>query len=311
MIQWGIAINLRDSVSEIVEKAVVADSGGMDSIWITDYPAVRVSPILASVIAQKTKRCRIGVGLLSPLIYPPKKIVQYMSTLIKHHGDRFDLMIGPGDRARLANIGVEYGGGSTIVRRMAESLDIIREGLADYEGCRVFLGAQGMKMIETSRSADGVLLNYSDSGMIRWATEILGDIPDTFAIGVFPPTFIGKSVHCNEQLNIRTSAGIVALGMSPSIKKRFSLNKALQPALSLLREKGRIDESVINSIDQSIIDKFCVCETRKGVCNRVKLFAELGVTIVVFGPPQGATIDGVKQIVQAKRVCEQSDTDSQ
>jgi len=90
MIQWGIAINLREPVSEIVEKAVVADSGGIDSIWITDYPAVRISPILASAIAQKTERCRIGVGLLSPLIYPPKQIVQYMSTLIKHYGNRFE-----------------------------------------------------------------------------------------------------------------------------------------------------------------------------------------------------------------------------
>ncbi len=310
MIQWGIAINLRESVSEIVEKAIVADSGGMDSIWIIDYPAVRLSPILASVIAQRTKQCRIGVGLLSPLVYPPKQIVQYMSTLIKQHGNRFDLMIGPGDRARLADIGVKYGRSAKIVSRMAESLERIREGLTVYQGCRIFLGAQGAKMIETSRNSDGVLLNYSDSEMIRWATETLGDIPDTFGIGVFPPSLVGNSVHCSKQLSIRTAAGIVALGVSPSIRTRFNLDEKLQPALSLLRARGKIDENVINLIDQSVIDKFCVCGTQKSVCNRVKLLAELGVTIVVFGPPQGATIDGVKQLVQAKRVCEQSDTNS-
>jgi alkanesulfonate monooxygenase SsuD/methylene tetrahydromethanopterin reductase-like flavin-dependent oxidoreductase (luciferase family) len=308
MIQWGIAINLRESVSDIVEKAIVADSGGIDSIWITDYPAVRVSPILASAVAQKTNQCRIGVGLLSPFIYPPHHIVQYMSTLIEHYGDRFDLMLGPGDKARLSDIGIEYERGSTIVRRMAESLESIREGLTDYEGCHVFLGAQGVKMIETSRESDGVLLNYSDSEMIRWAKKKLGDIPDTFEIGVFPPTFIGKPEDCSEQISIRTSAGIVALGLSPSIKKQFGLYEALQPALSLFGKREMIDESVISLIDQSVIDRFCVCETQEGVCDRVRQFRNLGVTLVVFGPPQGATLDGVKQLIKAKRLYESSPT---
>ncbi|MFW9961802.1 MAG: LLM class flavin-dependent oxidoreductase [Candidatus Thorarchaeota archaeon] len=310
MIQWGIAINLREPVSEIVEKAVVADRGGIDSIWITDYPAVRVSPILASAIAQKTERCRIGVGLLSPLIYPPKQIVQYMSTLIKHYGNRFDLLIGPGDKNRLTDIGVGFGKGSAITDRLAESLESIRKGLIDYEDCRVLLAAQGAKMIEISRNSDGVLLNYSDPEMIKWARETLGNTPDTFEIGVFPPTFIGEAVQCEEQSSIRTAAGIVALGVSSSTRKRFGLNQMLQPALSLLKERGSIDESVINLINQSVINRFCVCETIEGVCNRMSQFRNLGATLVVFGPPQGATLDGVKQLIQAKRACEQQITRS-
>jgi hypothetical protein len=310
MIEWGIAINLREPVSNLIEKAIVADVGGMDSVWITDYPAVRLSPILASAVANKTKKCRIGVGLLSPLIYPPKQIVQYMSTLIKHHGDRFDLLIGPGDRNRLSDIGIQYERDSAIVRKIAMSLESIREGLADYKDCRVFLGAQGVKMIETSKTSDGVLLNYSDSEMIRWAKETLGDIPDSFKIGVFPPTFICNSEDCSEQLNVRTSAGIVALGISPSIKKRFVLNESLQPALSRLGKGEKINESVINLIDQNIIDRFCICETIEGLCKRVQQFRNLGVKLVVFGPPQGTTLDGVKQLVKAKRICKSSDSNS-
>jgi len=307
MIKWGIAINLREPVSEIVEKAVVADSGGIDSIWITDYPAVRISPILASAIAQKTERCRIGVGLLSPLIYPPSQIVQYMSTLIKHYGNRFDLLIGPGDKNRLTDIGIGFGKGSAITDRLAESLKSIREGLIDYEDCRVLLAAQGAKMIDISRDSDGVLLNYSDPEMIRWAMETLGNTSDTFEIGAFPPTFIGERVQCEEQPSIRTAAGIVALGVSSSTRKRFGLNQMLHPALSLLKERGNIDESVINLIDQTIIDRFCVCETPDGVSSRVLQYRRLGVDLVVFGPPLGATLDGVKQLIQAKSIFESRD----
>lgn len=304
MTVWGIAINLRESVSKIVEKAVVADRGGIDSIWITDYPAVRISPILASAIAKKTERCRIGVGLLSPLIYPPDQIVQYMSTLMKHYGNRFDLLIGPGDKNRLADIGIEFGKGSVIANRLAESLGRIREGLKDYEDCRILLAAQGAKMIEISKNAEGVLLNYSDPEMTRWAIKTLGETSDAFEIGVFPPTFIGNVSQCEEQLSIRTSAGIVALGVSASTRKRFELNQKLQPALSLLKERGNIDEGVINSIDQTVIERFCICDTPEGVSSRVLQYGNLGVNLVVFGPPLGATLDGVKQLIEAKRIFE-------
>ena len=308
--EWGIAINLREPVSEIVEKAMVADTGGLDSVWITDYPATKLSPVLASVVAQKTTECRIGVGLLSPLIYPPKQIVRFMSSLIRAHGNRFDLLLGPGDKTRLANIGVQYGRGRTLVQKMAESLSAVREGLSDFKDCRVFFGAQGAKMIEMSRASDGVLLNYSDSEMIQWAIEALGEVPTGFKIGVFPPALVGDSVSCNERLEIRGSAAVVALGLSPAMMKRFNLYEALLPALSLFRERGKVDENVIQLLDQSVTDRFCVCENLEGVCNRVLHFENLGVTMMVFGPPQGSNRDGVSQLVQAKNICEETDTDS-
>jgi len=34
VMEWGIAINLREHVSEIIEKAVVADQGGIDSCLV-------------------------------------------------------------------------------------------------------------------------------------------------------------------------------------------------------------------------------------------------------------------------------------
>jgi len=304
--EWGIAINLREPVSEIVEKAVIADTGGLDSVWITDYPATKLSPVLASLVAQKTLRCRIGVGLLSPLIYSPTQIVRFMSSLIRAHGNRFDLLLGPGDKTRLANIGVQYGKGNTLVQEMAESLRTVRDGLADFNGCRVFFGAQGAKMIEISRASNGVFLNYSDPEMVQGAIAALGRTPVGFKIGVFPPTFIGDSSSCDERLGMRGSAAVVALGLSPAMMKRFKIYESLLPALSLFRERGKVDESVIQLLDQSIIDRFCVCEDLDGVCNRVLQFKKLGVTMIVFWQPQGFSREGVNQLVRAKSICEET-----
>jgi alkanesulfonate monooxygenase SsuD/methylene tetrahydromethanopterin reductase-like flavin-dependent oxidoreductase (luciferase family) len=303
-LKWSIAINLRETVPEIVEKAILADTGGMDSVWITDYPAVRLSPILASMVARMTERIRIGIGLLSPFIYPSRQITQIMSTLIDHHGDRFDLLIGPGDKSRLEDIGVRLGKGASIVNKIAEALASIREDLKDFGGCSVFLAAQGQRMIETSRSADGVILNYSDPEMIKWAITALGSVSKTFEIGIFPPTLIIESNDQKKQFGVRASAGVVALGMNSYLRSRFHLREQLQPASTILKERGKIDEYVINQIDQDVSDRFCICEDLDGLCKRMRVFAESGVNLVVFGPPQGATLGGVKQLIQARKNCE-------
>jgi len=299
VMEWGIAINLRESVSEIIEKAVAADQGGIDSVWITDFPATRLSPILATEVAKNTKNCRIGVGLLSPLIYSSTHIVQMMTTLIEMHGDRFDLLLGPGDRTKLGDIGVDYGNISTLVERMRESVITIHEGLSEYNELRVFMGAQGPKMIEVSTHCDGVLLNYSDSQMIQWAISLLGEKPNDFKIGVFPPSLIGSSKPCNEHMGIKTSAAVVALGLSPSILREFGLKDDLHSSIKKMKEFG-LSNDIVETIDQSILDRFSLCGSFESNIECLTNYQQLGVDTIVYGPPQGASLRGVKRLVDAK-----------
>jgi 5,10-methylenetetrahydromethanopterin reductase len=298
--EWGIAINLREPVSEIIEKAVVADQGGIDTVWITDYPATRLSPVLASIVAKNTKNCRIGIGLLSPLIYSPSHILQMMTTLIEMYGERFDLLLGPGDRAKLGEIGVGYGDMSTLVERMSDSVTWIRKELSKHKECRIFVGAQGPKMIVASICSDGVLLNYSDPEMIRWAVSLLKERPTEFKIGIFPPSLIGSSKSCNEHRGIKTSASVVALGLSPSIIEKFGLKNDLQPAIKKLKELG-LTNDVVEMIDQDILQRFSLCGSIKSNIERLADYQKLGVEMVVYGPPQGASLRSVKQLVYAKK----------
>ncbi|MGY5873365.1 MAG: LLM class flavin-dependent oxidoreductase [Candidatus Thorarchaeota archaeon] len=298
--EWGIAINLREPVSEIVEKAVEADQGGIDTVWVTDFPATRLSPVLASLIAHNTKNCRIGVGLLSPLIYAPSHILQMMTTLIEMHGERFDLLLGPGDRPKLRDIGIEYGEISTIVERMCDSVTIIREGLWKYDVTRVFLGAQGQKMIKASTCSNGVLLNYSDTEMIQWAISTLGEKPQGFKIGAFPPSLIGSSKKCDEHPGIKTSAAVVALSASPSILKKFGLKEKLRPAIEKIKKYG-LTQDVVEMIDQTILDKFSLCGSVDENSEQLTDFQRVGIDMIVFGPPQGASLRGVRNLAEAKK----------
>lgn len=298
--EWGIAINLREPVSEIIDKSVIAEKGGIHTIWITDYPATRFSPALAAVIAETTKHCRIGVGLLSPFIYSASHIMQMMSTLIDTYGQRFDLLLGPGDRSKLGEIGVSYGEVTTLVNRMTESVTNIREGLSEYKDCRILIGAQGPRMIEASTCSDGVLLNYSDPDMIRWAISKIENRSEGFMIGIFPPALIGSSKSCEDNISIKTSAAVVALGANRSILRKYGLEEELQPRIEEMRENGLTTE-IVERIDQDILDRFCLCGSIETSNRRLKEYQEIGVQAVVFGPPQGASLKSVEQLVEAKK----------
>ena len=126
--KWGIALNVRDTISETIVKAQIADKGGIDEIWVTDFPALRYAPTVAAAIAERTNDCRIGVGLVSPLLYSSSHILQFMNTLIESHGERFDLLLGPGDRFALESIGISLTP-KEILEKIKTALNTIKSGL--------------------------------------------------------------------------------------------------------------------------------------------------------------------------------------
>jgi alkanesulfonate monooxygenase SsuD/methylene tetrahydromethanopterin reductase-like flavin-dependent oxidoreductase (luciferase family) len=299
--RWGIALNVRDTISKTVEKAIIADKGGIDQIWVTDFPALRYAPTIAAAIAERTSNCRVGVGLISPLLYSSSHIIQFMTTLVESHGERFDLLLGPGDRYALEKIGIVQPP-KTILESMKQSLDKIKTGLTESgHNCQVLLGAQGPKMIEVSLEADGVLLNYTDLEMAKWAANQLGDeITDRFQVGLFPPAFIGPCERIRNNPAISHSAAMVAIGLGKSVADQFELSSKLKAARSHLKKSGRINSQVISALDDDVLERFAFCGTVEQLQRYVKELDTIGYTSVVFGPPIGLSRKGVENLVIAK-----------
>ncbi|MFW9793493.1 MAG: LLM class flavin-dependent oxidoreductase [Candidatus Thorarchaeota archaeon] len=299
---WGVALNVRDTISKTIEKAIVADKRGIDQVWITDFPALRYAPTVAAAIAENTNNCRIGVGLVSPLLYSSFHIVQFMTTLIESHGDRFDLLLGPGDRFALERIGISHTPKS-IVKKTEIALEEVRNRLIDSgHDCSVFLGAQGPKMIEISLNADGILLNYSDLEMARWAADQVRErIPNDFRLGLFPPAFIGSCEKFKDNIAISYSAAMVAIGLGRSVADRFSLSSSLKKARNLLKERGEIDNDVVATIEDSVLKRFAFCGTQSQLREYVKELEEIGFENIVFGPPIGLSKKGVESLADTKK----------
>ncbi|MFW9964092.1 MAG: LLM class flavin-dependent oxidoreductase [Candidatus Sifarchaeia archaeon] len=299
--KWGVALNVKDKLSDTVRKAVVADRGGIDQVWVTDYPAVRYAPAVAAAIAEKTTLCRIGVGLVSPLLYSATQIVQFMATLADSYGQRFDLLLGSGDRHALDRVGVSHSA-KLMVDKTKSALVEIKDELSEIgHRISIFLGAQGPRMVKASSKADGVLLNYSDLEMIEWALGLVkSKVPKEFQLGIFPPTFVGECQDIESNLSISLSATMVAIGLNDGVSESFGLRDKIETARNLMKKRGKIDLEIVKSLGEEIVRRFCFCGTIEQLRDYVKALERLGISSVVFGPPQGIRKDGVELLAKAK-----------
>lgn len=299
--KWGIALNVRDVISQTISKASIADKGGIDQVWITDFPALRYAPTVAAAIAEKTSNCRIGVGLVSPLLYSSSHIVQFMTTLVESHGDRFDLLLGPGDRFALESIGIAHTPKDIVEKTNVALREVKNELLESGHDCKVLLGAQGPKMIELSLKADGVLLNYSDLEMASWAAEQVRDkTTENFQLGLFLPAFIGPCERFSDNLAISYSAAMVAIGLGRTVADIFDLNSSLKDARTLLKNRGEIDIEVVAAVGDDILKRFAFCGTPEQLQEYIKELGKIGFTDVVFGPPIGVSKKGVENLISVK-----------
>jgi alkanesulfonate monooxygenase SsuD/methylene tetrahydromethanopterin reductase-like flavin-dependent oxidoreductase (luciferase family) len=299
--RWGVALNVREGVSESLRKAEIADQGGIDQVWVTDFPSARYAPVVATAIAERTKSCRIGVGLVSPLLYSSTQIVQFMSTLAESYGERFDLLLGPGDKLALASIGVSYSS-KLMVDKTTRALEEIKQGLSEAgHSCSVLLGAQGPIMIKASLKADGVLFNYSDLELADWAlNQIRNEVPAGFQLGVFPPTYVGDCQDIVTNESISYSAAMVAIGLSRVVSESFGFHDRLQAARVLMREHRQLNMEVVNSLGSEILRRFAFCGTSEQLRDYIKALEKMGFASIVFGPPQGIKNHGVEILVKVK-----------
>ncbi|MHA1960860.1 MAG: LLM class flavin-dependent oxidoreductase [Candidatus Thorarchaeota archaeon] len=294
-------MNVRENLDEISRIARVASQGGIDTLWIVDFPATRLAPAVASVIAHENEDMHLGIGLVSPFLHRPVQIIRFIKSLVDQFGDRFDLLLGPGDIIQLMKVGVKVDM-STLLEKMMKAIKAIREGLRDLEiGSRVLLGAQGFGLVKLSSTTDGVLLNYSDPAMIEWVAKQIGETSEDFQIGVFPPTFLSDEKDCDGNRSFRTSAAVVALGLNRTAAREFGLDASIGLARRIARVKGRIDAEVLEILGKDTIKRFGLCGSVDDVRGYVERVANLGVGQIVFGPPLGTDSLQVELLVEGLR----------
>ena len=285
--KYGLGVNADERLQDIVESSVEMERLGLHYIWVADSPSLRYSPVIASAVAERTSKIRIGLGLLSPLIHRPNHIINSLVTLMDLYGERFEVCIGPGDINQLRRVGIDVSTVKSLPNlliRVREEIDagLRREGF----NVKVWIGAQGRRLLEISRFFDGVLLNYARPKHVEWAVNILNSYgKDGLYVGVYAPSYIYKVRDESLYKLLRVSSATVALGASDSTLKRLGFYERLRGFKRLLAEDSRL-EDFLDEIPDDILEEFAICTCRSELKRIISDFKRLGVTHVIFSYPQ-------------------------
>ncbi|MEM2122216.1 MAG: LLM class flavin-dependent oxidoreductase [Candidatus Bathyarchaeia archaeon] len=294
-VEFSISLNVNEALKETAVKGLEAERGELDQVWVGDHPDQRYPAIAAGLIAENTRRIRIGLGPLSPFLHPAQHISGMFKTLVEAYGPRFDLCLVPGDRLKLGSVGVTYEGG--LQNGMLDALKIMREGLSNQgiETC-IWLGAQGPETLRISVGFDGVLLNLSDPEMIR--VMIDGSSlrrymeHSDFKVGIFFPSYIHRFYDPEIQRSAEEAALQVILGASKAILKSYELE-------GLVKDMG---EASPRGIPREVLRKFHVSMPVHRLSEYIDTVSDMGVSHFAFAFPQNSRIDLIRDLAYAVKL---------
>ncbi len=298
--KFGLGMNANETVAEIIRKSVWAEKQGLDFIWVSDVPVQHYAPTAASAIAQNTKNLRIGVGLMSVFLHTPVQIANSLATLIEAYGERFELCIGPGDRNLLKSVGVPLSHPTGIANYLLDAKKQIVKTLRKSNlKPRIWLGAQGPKMLQKSKFFDGVLLNYARPDLINWAVDTVGPVRrKNFQFGVFQSSYVYSDFDPEIYSLLRISSAIVALGAPKSVLRNLSLIEEVAEAKKRL-DSGNSFASVVNQISVKTVELFSIFKSSSELGKYLSELSKMGVDHVVFSYPQNFSEKTILELAQA------------
>jgi len=301
-LKYGLGVNVNETIHDTVEKSALAERLGYDYVWVSDVPEQRYAPVVASAIASRTKRIKIGLGLLSPFVHSPMQIASSVITLVETYGNRFELCLGPGDRNQLRRIGIDLSQLGGISERLLAARRDIENVLQKQEvKCAIWLGAQGPKMLGIARSFDGVLLNYGSPDLLEWAVDQIGHVKaQDFEFGVYALSYVYAKHNPNVYNLLKASCAAVALGASRSILKKLSIYKEVAKARRE-SEAGVSLESISASVNTRLVEFFSIHKHPSELNAYLAKLSKIGIENVVFGYPQDYSKMTVRELSRALR----------
>jgi len=299
-VKFGLAVNASETVNEAVQKSAEAERRGLDYVWVGDASSERYGPTVASAIAANTKRLRIGLGLLSPYLHSPTQISSGFTTLVELFGERFDLCIGVGDRSQLQRAGVIFPVGFDHLKHLMNAKEAIsKRFLRNKIRAKIFLGAQGPKILKIARFFDGVLLNHASPDMVKWAiNQIEREKKVDLEIGIYAPSYVYS--HFKEEVykHLRIASSVVALGASTHVLEHYGVCERLRVARWKLRSGSAID-SVLKEVPKEVVGMFSIHMPSERLPEYIGELVQLGVNQIVLGYPQNFSKETVRDLAKA------------
>lgn len=159
------------SAPELVEAVRVAESCGLDEVWIADEGVAREPLTILAAAAVQTSAITLAVGITSPLLRHPGALAATAATLDELSQGRALLGLGVGGTESLLPFGIKS---ERPIAEMSAAIRICkgvvnREAVTGYEpphhamparAVPIWVGARGPQLIKlAARQADGVFIS--------------------------------------------------------------------------------------------------------------------------------------------------------
>src|SRR3954451_18803278 len=236
--QFGFTLKPEHTIAATIGLTQAGEAAGFDAAWLFDSHVLWREPYaLLTLIAEHTKKLRLGTCVTNPGTREPSVTASALATLDELSGGRMDLGIGRGASARRV-----LGKPPITLANTEEAINVIRDLVEGrpvmYEGTELQLTWSGkwklpvwvagygpMALAMTGRVADGVILQLADPDLVRW--------------------FVGQ---------VRDAAG--AAGRDPaSIKVQSAAPLHLRP-LDLGRERTRWFPALVSNHVVDLVNKY-------------------------------------------------------
>ena len=314
----GVELTPEEPVDRIAGYATTAEAADLDAIFASHHYNNRDEFITLAAIADATDDIRLGPGVTNPYETHPVTLASRMATLDELAGGRGVFGVGPGDRATLANLGVDH---EKPLRRVLETMRVARrlwdgerinqdgtfaaaDARLNYDArsIPVYVGAQGPHMTRmAAKHADGVLYNGSHPRDIGWAadrvaeglTERPSDRDDRVGRAAFDfAAYASVSVATDRDRAREAARPPVAFiaGSAPDpVFSRHDLDADRAAEIGEAISAGEFREAFA-AVTPAMIDAFCLAGTPETVADRVDTILD-DADSIVFGSPLGPDVE--------------------
>lgn len=310
---YSLRVNNDLDVATLVDLAQRAERYGFDQLWVSNDLFLRSAPVLLGVLAAKTERLNLGVGIMNPYSVHVSEIVMTAATMQEATGGRFLLGVAAGSAEFLAWAGLER---PRPLAKTAETVRVARtllgagdveDKLPDWFGplsqlrfplanrVPVYVGGMSPKMLQMAgRLADGVLpLLYPPEHFTEARSQVMrgvqeaGRSPSDIDI---PACFWVSVADDADTARLALAAKIAYYGPSfaPYLLARAGL--ALDdfgPLTAVLEREGLA--AAARLVDERML-ALGITGSVAQVVQRCQSVRAMGATHLSFGPPLGPDV---------------------
>ncbi|MHA1839260.1 MAG: LLM class flavin-dependent oxidoreductase [Candidatus Ranarchaeia archaeon] len=305
----NIPIELAGTLARKVEES------GFDSLYTGDTSSLYCPFSTMTLMANSTKKIRIGVGAINPYTRHPVMSALSLLSVDQFSGGRIEAAIGTGDLFFLPSIGISV---TRPVRTVSEALQIMRlvcrgetfdfdgkifkishlkPAISYHRDLPLLIGCRGLQLVRlAARRADGILFDSIAAPAIpmiwrevyKAAASVNRDLQkNKFQVS----SAISFAIHEDRQTAFQHAKKYVLWGAAHAADYSLEAAGVSKSTSKLIKDNMQDPDRAVQYVTRKILDTFAVAGNPEDVIRRLKEYKKAGLTEISLVLPVNSFTD--------------------